>query len=132
MARLVHNRQDRDQLVALARAYQNRAIEELVRNTQETVRIIEHKNRLVQRIYPIYQMPARHPDSWLPFIDFRTHFYAPAKPIFGFYVDTLIFNVALIWAMTLLLYAMLYFKFLGETFRTISILFGNRKRRIKA
>jgi len=129
MTSLSRTNEDRDKLVALSKAYQNKAVEELAKNSQEAVRIAEIGERLIQRISPIYQNPSLKPDSWMPALDFRTHFYAPNKPIMGYAIDTLVFNVCFIWAMTLLLYAMLYFRFLGETFHTIALVFGGKKKR---
>ncbi|TAE17867.1 MAG: ATP-binding cassette domain-containing protein, partial [Bacteroidetes bacterium] len=131
MTSLSKTPQQRDQLVALSKAYQNKAIEDICKNAQETQRIEEYKSHLLQRIYPVYQTPTLHPDSWLPHVDFRTHFYAPVKPIFGYHVDTLIFNVVLIWVMTLVLYVMLYYRFIGESFATIASLFGSKKKKTK-
>jgi ABC-type multidrug transport system ATPase subunit len=129
MRSMVRNNADRDKLVALSKAYQNKAVEELVKNTIETQRIVDYEEHLLQRIYPIYQTPTLHPDSWIPMLDFRTHFYAPTKPLLGYHIDTLWFNMGILWTMTLILYAMLYYRFLGESFRTIAIVFGSKKKK---
>ncbi len=129
MAKLSRSQADRDKLITLAKAYHNEAIEQLAKNSQEKERITVQHERLLQRITPIYQTPSAHPDSWFPYLDFRTHFYAPTKPLFGYQFDTLVFNVVLIWVMTLILYIMLYYRFLQETFSNLYIIFGGKKKR---
>ncbi len=89
------------------RASQNEAIAALVKNLDEPVRIIESEGRLVQKIYPIYK--DTEPDN---LIDFNAQFYLPTKRLFRASTDTLIFNLTVIWAMTALLYAAMYFDLL--------------------
>jgi hypothetical protein len=49
------------------------------------------------------------------------HFYAPRKKFLGVYIDTLYFNTAVIWLMTLILWITLYF----DVFKNILEYFGN-------
>jgi ABC-type multidrug transport system ATPase subunit/uncharacterized tellurite resistance protein B-like protein len=88
--------------------YQNRAVTEAVENTNASVRIVSWNGELVQKIYPIY-FDGHRPTSEL---DFRENFYVPAKYFWGKTYDTLYFNVAVIWAMTVLLFVALYFDLL--------------------
>lgn len=87
-------------------AYQNEAITELVKNTSELNRIIESNGKLVQKIYPIYKDP--DPDH---LFDFDAQFYMPAKHFFNA-IDTIYFNLIVIWSMTLVLAITLYFEIL--------------------
>lgn len=89
----------------LKEEYSNERIEEMVRNTNDPIRIIEQKGELVQKIYPIY-LEINHPDN---FFDFRTVFYAPEKYFMGSTHDTLWFNTALIWIMSFILIVALYY-----------------------
>jgi ABC-type multidrug transport system ATPase subunit/tellurite resistance protein len=85
-------------------ANENEAISLLVRNTSTKARILEDNNQLIQKIYPIYNDPLpRHA------ADFRTQFYAPTKHFGGGFFDTLLFNVVIIWLMSILLVITLYF-----------------------
>ncbi len=84
--------------------YHNDAISELVRNISETHRIIEQDGRLIQKIYPIYKDP--DPEHS---IDFDAQFYMPAKHFLNKDIDTLYFNMAVIWSMSLVLALLLYF-----------------------
>ncbi|HRI80100.1 MAG TPA: ABC transporter permease, partial [Cyclobacteriaceae bacterium] len=91
-------------------AYQNEAIAAMVKNQDEAVRIIESKGRLIQKIYPIYKDPERD-----HLIDFDAQFYLPSKHFLRATIDTLYFNLSVIWSMSVLLYIMLYF----DVFRKI-------------
>ena len=84
---------------------QNERIGDLVTNQNEALRIVEYKNRLVQKIYPIYYTPERPAHIF----DIRTIFYAPSKHFLGSQFDTLWFNISMIWIMTLFLVITLYF-----------------------
>ncbi len=87
-------------------SYQNEAITELVKNTSELNRIIESNGKLVQKIYPIYKDP--DPEH---LFDFDAQFYSPSKHFFS-PIDTIYFNLIVIWSMTLVLAIALYFEVL--------------------
>jgi ABC-type multidrug transport system ATPase subunit len=91
------------------RRYQNEAITELVRNTMETNRIIEKDGKLIQKIYPIYKDP--DPNH---IVDFDAQFYMPAKHFLNKNIDTLYFNLGVIWSMTLVLALALYWEVLRK------------------
>jgi len=100
-----HSQPNGQQLfIELKRHYHNESLSEFVRNSGEVERIIEYKNRLIQKIDPIYQFP----DSKF----LRAHFYAPVKPFFGSYAGTLWVNVAVIWISSILMYLVLYYRLL--------------------
>ncbi len=92
---------------AMRHDYQNEAITELVKNTAETNRIIEKDGRLVQKFFPIYKDP--EPEH---LVDFDAQFYMPAKHFLGRNVDTLFFNIGVIWSMTIVLTLTLYYEVL--------------------
>ncbi len=92
--------------------YQNEAISMLVKNQDEASRIIESSGRLIQKIYPIYKAP--EPDH---FIDFDAQFYLPSKHFLNATIDTFYFNLAVIWAMSVLLYITLYFDLLRRALK---------------
>lgn len=95
--------------------YENEAISFFLKNSATKNRLLITNNKLVQKIYPIYQRPI--PTSLL---DIRSHFYAPEKHFWGRYYDTIIFNLVIIWLMTFILFIMLYF----NVFKKIISLFG--------
>ncbi|MEI9919763.1 MAG: ATP-binding cassette domain-containing protein [Bacteroidota bacterium] len=94
---------------SLRQSYQNEAILELVKNMAETNRIIEKEGRLVQKFYPIYKDP--DPDHM---VDFDAQFYMPAKHFLNQNIDTLYFNVGVIWSMTIVLAIALYYELLKK------------------
>jgi hypothetical protein len=89
--------------------YQNEAIAELVKNTTEQHRIVRSGNRLIQKIFPIYKDPdPKH------MVDFDAQFYMPTKHFLSRNIDTLYFNLGVIWAMSILLSLALYFEVLRK------------------
>jgi hypothetical protein len=84
--------------------YYNESVSDAVRKIFERKKIVEYNSRLIQKIDPVFLDP--NPSS--P-IDFRSHFYAPQKYLFGKYFDTYWFNMSVIWFLTLILYGMLYY-----------------------
>ena len=95
--------------------YQNKAVADAVRNLNTVNRIVEFDGRFIQRIYPIYQ-DEHKPRYWL---DFSANLYQPTKHFIGFNFDTLHFNLAVIWSMTIVLYITLYFDVLRKIMRMI-------------
>jgi len=105
-------------------AYQNEIISVLVKNTDEMNRIIENNGKLVQKIYPIYKDP--DPDH---LFDFDAQFYMPAKHFFK-PIDTLYFNLIVIWSMTLVLTITLYFEVLLKIIDGIGSVYGKIEKRM--
>ena len=94
----------------LQQAYDNEAIAFMVKNTGTAHRIIEHKNELIQKIYPIFNIPD-HPDH---VFDFRAQFFQPVKHFGGRYFSTPSFNILVIWSMIIFLFIVLYFDWLRK------------------
>jgi ABC transport system ATP-binding/permease protein len=107
-------------LKKLENDYYNYKLLEIVTKPYERKKILIHKNTIVQNTDMIYL------DSFKRgFLDFRTHFYAPDKYIFGMKTDTFLFNISLVLLSTIFLYVLLYFEILGR----IVQYFGNLKIR---
>jgi ABC transport system ATP-binding/permease protein len=94
---------------AYRNSYQNESISELVKNMAESNRIIEKDGKLIQKIFPIYKVP--DPEH---LVDFDAQFYMPAKHFLNQNIDTLYFNLGVIWSMTILLALTLYFELLRK------------------
>jgi ABC transport system ATP-binding/permease protein len=90
-------------------SYHNLAIADLVKNVTEQHRVIEKNGKLVQKIYPVYKDP--DPEH---LVDFDAQFYMPSKHFLTRNIDTLYFNMAVIWSMTILLVITLYFDVLRK------------------
>jgi len=109
---------------AMKEKYANKAVTDAVKNTSAPDRIIEYDGMLVQKIYPIYQDEHRPVHA----LDFSANFFQPTKHFAGLQIDTLLFNLAVIWSMTIMLYVTLYFDLLK---RFIQKLERHRKYRRK-
>jgi hypothetical protein len=93
-----------DRYRMLMQEYTNDQVSTAVKDNLETTRISEYRGRLVRRIYPVYMDPdPRH------VLDFGAPFYAPQKYFAGMYIDTLYFNIGMIWFMSAILIVLLYF-----------------------
>ncbi|HKK42938.1 MAG TPA: ATP-binding cassette domain-containing protein [Bacteroidales bacterium] len=107
----------------LENEYYNYKLEEIVTKPYERKKILVYNNFLVQNIDPIYLDPEKE-----GFFDFRTHFYAPSKYIFGIKADTFFFDIALVFLSTIVLYFVLYFDLLGKVIYIIdNIKFSKKK-----
>lgn len=86
----------KDSLLTIKRNHHNKALEQVVRNKFAFKKLEREGNKLVQRKDPIFKYTTN------PFG--RAHFFAPQKQLFGYKIDTLWFNTAIIWLMALLFY----------------------------
>lgn len=103
--------------------YRNETIVEIVKNQNEAHRIVEEDGKLVQKIYPIYNDP--EPDH---IFDYRAQFYVPKKHFAGLYLDTVYFNLLVIWFMTLTMGATLYYDLLRKLINSLENLARKFKR----
>jgi ABC transport system ATP-binding/permease protein len=104
---LQKTKEEKENFLLLKKQYFNENLKEFVANSNETVRIVEYKGKLYQKIDPIYL----DPESFL----IKAHFYSPRKAIFGFLFDTFWVNLAVLWSFTILLYLTLYFSLLKKS-----------------
>ena len=109
MAKLETDKEHPYPLNEVKNRYYNESLADLVKNISEKDRIIEFEGKLYQQINPIFVDPK--PAHAL---DYRAHFFAPQKNLFGTMVSTFLFNNLIIWVMTILLYCTLYFEWLRK------------------
>ncbi len=102
--------------------YANESLEEFVTNKNETLKTIDYKGEIVQKLEPIYM------DPQFGFI--RAHFYSPTKKIFGNYVDTFVINIYVLWFITIVLYLVLYFRLLKKALDSGEQFFGKKRRHV--
>ncbi len=112
--------EDRKGYLTLRDNYSNESLEEFVTNKNETVKTIEYKNEIIQKLEPIYMDPI------FPFI--QAHFYSPTKKVFGVKVDTYIVNVIILWIMTAILYFVLYFRLLKKALDSGEVVIGKKTK----
>lgn len=89
--------------------YTNESLEDIVKNITTKNKLIEYNGELVQKINPVFQDPPRS-----GFFNYRAHFFAPVKWMFGTFWDTYFFNIAVIWLMAAGFYGILYFEWLRK------------------
>jgi ABC-type multidrug transport system ATPase subunit len=102
--------------------YVNKAVSDAVKNVTTSDRIVEYDGTLIRKIYPIYD------DEHVPAnpLDFSANLYQPTKYFVGSKIDTFVFNILVIWSMTVVLFVTLYFDTLKWIMQSIG---GNRKYR---
>ncbi len=100
--------------------YANESLEEFVTNKNESIKTIDYKGEIIQKLEPIYMDPQ--------FSFIRAQFYSPTKKIFGNYIDTYVINVTVIWFMTLVLYFILYFRLLKKALESGERYLGKKRR----
>lgn len=102
-----------DKVSKLKEDYYNKRLAELVLNKNEVKKIVETTDLvLYQTKDPIFKIPENKFG--------RAHFYAAQKNIFGKSIDTVTFNVIVIWLWTFLFYIMLVFNILKKSVDAIS------------
>src|SRR5690606_16844429 len=104
--------------------YYSESLADLLMNVTEKSRIIEHDGKLVQQIDPIFRDP--QPDH---IFAYRAHLFAPSKNMIGGTLSTYVFNVIVIWVMTLALYVALYAEVLRSVVSSIAFLARPSRRR---
>ncbi len=97
---------NREEYRKMRRDYLNETLEEFVKNSNESQKIMEYKGELVRKFDPIFFDPQSK------FI--KAHFYSPQKQLFGKYYDTLWVNILAIWLITILLYGALNYRLLKK------------------
>jgi len=102
----ITKKSDREELRQTYLDNTNKSLEDFVTNKNAFERIEEYDGELIQKSDPIYYDPTNR------FV--KAHFYAPRKMVFGQFIPTIWVNVMVIWAMTLVLYIMLYYRVLKK------------------
>lgn len=82
----------------------NENLADVVLNRLNVNKIYDSENKLIQKADPVFMKPGSKFG--------RAHFYAPFKQLGNLKIDTLLFNVAAIWIMTIFLFVTLYFNVL--------------------
>jgi ABC-type multidrug transport system ATPase subunit len=101
----------------------NESLADLVKNVTAESRLLEYKGALIQQINPIFQYP-----STSQLLNYRTAFFFPEKNFLGVRVNTFFFNVAVIWAMSLVFYVTLYFEVFRRVLKRLGALRRTRRK----
>jgi len=97
-----------DSLLILKSRCHNQSLADMVKNSNETYRIIEYKSRFFQNYHQVYKDPEN------AFI--KAQFYAPVKQVFRSYYPTIWVNTMVIWCFNIFFFVALYFRWLPKLF----------------
>ncbi len=100
----------------------NDQLEIFATNRNDMNYIAEYNGELIQKKDLIYLMP--YNSSF-----FGTHFYAPAKKLFGRFIDTFYANLLVLWGMTILLAICLFFDIFPKTIQFLEATLNFSKNR---
>ena len=109
-----------DAVYTLKKDYYNENLADLVLNSASSDKVIQGKDKLIRKKDPVFLDPESKTG--------RSHFYAPVKFIGPLAVNTLWFNIAALWLMSIILYLAL----LHNTLRKTIEYFGQLKKARKA
>ena len=104
--------------------YKNDQLEVFATNRNDVNYIAEYNGELIQKKDLIYLMPYNSDF-------FGAHFYAPAKNLYGRYIDTFYANLLVLWGMTIGLAVCLFFDVFPRTIRFLesNLQFSNKEKR---
>jgi hypothetical protein len=108
-----------EDIIRFKEEYFNKGVADMVLNTNEMTKILEHDGSFVRKYSPIYQYPLSKTG--------RAQFYSGTKRLGSLEFDTLWFNIMILWIMTMVLYFMLLTDLLKKTILKFSQT-GKRKR----
>jgi hypothetical protein len=97
---LIKNRMGEVEFQKLQDANYNESLANIVLNRLNINKIYEADKKFIQKADPVWMIPGSKYG--------RAHFYAPYKQLGNLKIDTLIFDIAAIWIMTIALFITLY------------------------
>ncbi len=101
----------------IKRNYYNMQLADLMLNRNELQKIVWREGQLLRKMEPVYMYPLKS--------NGRSHFYASVKKVGSVYIPTPLFNILVLWLMTILLYLTLSFRFLRKTLDFLGQLRGS-------
>jgi ABC-type multidrug transport system ATPase subunit len=93
---LVEKHSGADQIFALKRTYHNNALEDIVLKKNEIEKIVVGHTRHIRKFNPVYAMPTA--------TNGRAQMFAPLKRVGSIKIDTLLFNILVLWVMSAVMY----------------------------
>ncbi len=109
---LRHQFEDNDAFIAFKNKYVNKKLEFIVRDKYSPQKLYVSGNRIYQGDEPIYRYPVYHNGS--------AHFYASSRYLGNLKIDTVVFNIVIIWLFTLFLMVALYFDLLRKAINYVN------------
>ncbi|HEX2395617.1 MAG TPA: ABC transporter permease, partial [Bacteroidales bacterium] len=117
------NRMGEESFLSFRQRYYNKQLSSIVTNEKEIIQYSIHDGEMIPIKDAIFRLPAKN--SW------RAHFYSPFKNLFGQYVDTFWFDLAVIWSFTVLLLILLYYDIVRKVLTFLETWRINRLNKLK-
>ncbi len=114
------NEMGQDEFVDFKQRYYNKKLADIVLNRNEINKVYQTHKRLIQKKDPIFMEPTSNFG--------RAHFYAPVKIVNKVKIDTLWYNILMMWFLSGILYLMLIFDLLRKGLKYLQSL--NIKERV--
>ncbi|MGB0522798.1 MAG: hypothetical protein ACPGJS_07550, partial [Flammeovirgaceae bacterium] len=89
--------------------YFNERLYSIMQNEASEDKFVNERGMLIQVMDPGFQEPLQAGP-----LNYRAHFYAPIKHFAGMRIDTLTFNMIMIWFMTAIFYVALYYEWIAK------------------
>jgi ABC-type multidrug transport system ATPase subunit len=99
-------RMGKEAFIELKNDFANKRLTEILLDEFNTQKSVETRGKIIQKYEPVYMKPVSG--------NGRAHFYAPYKKIGNTVINTLWFNIIVLWLVSLILYITLYFKLLKK------------------
>jgi ABC-type multidrug transport system ATPase subunit len=96
----------REGMIALRDNYYNERLADILLNNEVIDKTLETPEVIIQKYEPAFMKPTSNYG--------RAHYYSPYKQIGNLKIDTYLFNLSVIWIVTLILYFALYYNLLGR------------------
>ena len=111
-------------IIDLMDKHRNIVLSEILMNRNSTDKLLETDEMIIQKADPVYMTPSSKIG--------RAQFYAPFKVLGKKRIDTLVFNIAVIWIMSIVLFITLYFNSLRGLIKRLETLTisGNVNKRV--
>lgn len=106
---LVKQKNGKEGLLKYKDRYYNNQLASIVKNDRELQQYFVHWQNVIKLRDPIFTLPTSK--------NGRAHFYAPVKRVGDIYIDTLWFDVLVIWLSTGVWFSVLYFDLLFKIFK---------------
>lgn len=100
----------KNEFMELENDHTNKRLREIVLDEFNTQGIIDAGGKYIQKYQPAWMKPVS--------ANGRAHFYAPCKKIGDRQIETCLFNIIVLWLVTLILYLILYFRLLKKVLGT--------------
>lgn len=121
----IKNKMGKGEFLKLKEDNHNEFLASLVKKENVKNKLIIEKNSIQQIADPIFQDPDTDGNV---LVSWRADFYSPAKNFFHLKLDTLYFNLGVIWFFSVLCYIFLYFDVLRRVFNLFEVIAVNKKR----